>query len=128
MVSLVLLSHSRKIVEGAKELALQMGGEANILAVGGTKDGALGADFDATLEALQQAAAQGDVVVLADLGSARMTGGMAKDALDPPLQEHVHLCDAALVEGALLAAVSIAGGDSVQAVLEGLQPLVLDKD
>ncbi|MCL2205504.1 MAG: dihydroxyacetone kinase phosphoryl donor subunit DhaM [Treponema sp.] len=128
MVSLLLLSHSLKIVEGAKDLALQMGGEANIIAVGGTKVGTLGADYDSTFEAMHAAAEQGEVIVLADLGSARLTGQMAKEALDSELQTRVYLCDAALVEGALIAAIAISAEQSAEEVLKQLEEYILPKD
>ena len=128
MVSLLLLSHSQKIVEGAKELALQMGGEANIIAVGGTKTGALGADYDRTFAAMNEAAEQGEVIVLADLGSARLTGQMAQEALDSLLREKVFLCDAAIVEGALIAAIAIAADKSAEETLEQLKDYLLPKN
>jgi dihydroxyacetone kinase phosphotransfer subunit len=128
MVSLLLLSHSAKIVEGTREVALQMAGEAEIAVVGGTKDGSLGADFDLTLETVRNLAQKGDVIVLADLGSARMTGQMAAEALGVELQKRVHLCDAALVEGGLVAAIAIAAGQDAGAVLDQLQEYVLNKD
>jgi PTS hybrid protein len=128
MVSLLLLSHSPKIVEGAKELALQMGGDANIIAVGGTKAVTLGADYDKTFEAMEDAARRGEVVVLADLGSARMTGQMAHESLDDSLRARVFHSDAALVEGALIAAIAIAAGQSAQEVIDELQDYLLPKD
>lgn len=128
MVSLLLLSHSPKIVEGSRDLALQMGGDANIVTVGGTKDGDLGADYDRTFEAMKKAAEQGEVVVLADLGSARLTGQMAREALDNELQERVFLCDAALVEGALIAAIAIAAGQSAAETLDQLKEYLLPKN
>jgi len=128
MVSLLLLSHSPKIVEGARDLALQMGGEANIIPVGGTKAGTLGADYDKIFDAMKGAAEQGEVVVLADLGSARLTGQMARDALDEGLQKKVFPCDAAIVEGALIAAIAISAGQSAQETLDQLQEYLLPKD
>jgi dihydroxyacetone kinase phosphotransfer subunit len=128
MVSLLLLSHSAKIVEGTRDVALQMAGEAEIAVVGGTKDGSLGADFDETLETLRKLTQKGEVIVLADLGSARMTGQMAAEALEGELQNRVHLCDAALVEGGLVAAIAIAAGQDAEAVLGQLQEYVLNKD
>jgi PTS hybrid protein len=128
MVSLLLLSHSPKIVEGAKDLAIEMGGEANIITVGGTKAGTLGADYDRTFAAMQEAAKQGEVVVLADLGSARLTGQMAQEALDEGLKERVFLCDAAIVEGALIAAIAISAGQSAKETLEQLKDYLLPKN
>ena len=128
MVSLLLLSHSPKIVEGARDLALQMGGDANIITVGGTKAGTLGADYDSTYAAMEKAAEQGEVIVLADLGSARLTGQMAQEALADGLRERVYLCDAAIVEGALIAAIAIAAGQSAQETLDQLQEYLLPKN
>ena len=128
MVSLLLLSHSPKIVEGAKDLAIQMGGDANIITVGGDKAGTLGADYDRTYAAMHEAAGQGDVIVLADLGSARLTGQMAREALDDELRDRVYLCDAALVEGALIAAIAIAAGQTAGETLDQLREYLLPKD
>jgi len=128
MVTLLLLSHSPKIVEGTKELALQMGGDANIITVGGTKAGTLGADYDRTHAAMREAAEHGEAVVLADIGSARLTGQMAKEALDGRLREKVFLCDAALVEGALIAAIAIAAGHSAEETLDQLKDYLMPKN
>ena len=38
MVGMVLVSHSYKLAEGARELASQMAGEVSIAAAGGTED------------------------------------------------------------------------------------------
>ena len=127
MVSLLLISHSPKIAEGVKDLAQEMGGVANIISVGGTNAGTLGTDYDSIFAAMSEAAEQGEVIVLADLGSARLTGQMAREALDNNLQERVFLCDAALVEGALIAAISIEAGQSAQEILDQLQEYVLPK-
>jgi len=128
MVSLLLLSHSPKIVEGARDLALEMGGEANIIAVGGTKAGTLGTDYDRTYAVMKEAAEQGEVIVLADLGSARLTGQMAKEALDDGLRKRVFPCDAAIVEGALIAAIAISAGQTVQEALDQLRDYLLPKN
>jgi PTS hybrid protein len=127
MVSLLLLSHSPKIAEGTRELALQMAADANIIAIGGTNAGTLGADYDRIYAAMEEAAKQGEVVVLADLGSARLTGQMARESLDADLRERIFLCDAALVEGSVAAAVSIAAGQNVACALEQMEEFVLPK-
>jgi PTS hybrid protein len=127
MTSLLLLSHSPKIVEGVRDLALEMAGETNIIPVGGTKAGTLGTDFDRILEAMREAAGQGEVLVLADLGSARLTGQMAKEALDSAMQERVFLSDAALVEGAVAAAVAASAGAPAKSVLADIEEYELEK-
>lgn len=127
MVSLLVLSHSKKLAEGVKELAGEMSGGASIYAVGGTKEGALGSDFDATFAALSEAADKGEVIVLADMGSTRMTAQMALEALDEDAQKRVYPNDAALVEGSVLAAVSMAAGMEAADILEQLKDFKLDK-
>jgi len=127
MVSLMLLSHSHKIADGVKEFAFQMTGEVNIIAVGGNKAGTLGTDYDRTLARMQEAAEHGEVIVLADIGSARLTGQMAREALGEKLRARVFLCNAALVEGALVAAIAIAAEQSAKETLEQLQEYLLPK-
>ena len=128
MVTLLLLSHSPKIAEGARDLALQMGGDANIVPVGGTKSGTLGADYDITFAVMEEAARKGEVIVLADLGSARLTGQTAREALDEELRKRVYPCDAAIVEGALIAAIAISAGRSAGETLDQLQDYLLPKE
>ena len=128
MISLLILSHSSKIAEGVKDFALQMAGETNIIAIGGTNTGDLGTDYDRTFDAMHKAAEQGEAICLADIGSARLTGQMAREALDDELRERVFMCDAALVEGALIAAIAIAADSSVKETLEQLQEYLLPKN
>lgn len=127
MTTLMLLSHSPKIVEGIRDLAMEMASEANIVPVGGNNAGGLGSDFDRTFAALEAAAKTGEVVLLADLGSAKMTGEMAREALSAELQSRVFLSDAALVEGGIVAAVAIAGGGGADAVIAELKEYAIDK-
>jgi PTS hybrid protein len=128
MVSLMLLSHSAKVAEGTRELAAQMAGAVEIIAAGGTADGRTGSDFDRTFAAMRDAAARGDVIVLADLGSARMAGQLAAEALDESLRPRVFLSDAALVEGAIAAALAIAAGYDAGQTLAELRPYALPKN
>ena len=127
MVSLILLSHSPKIVEGIKDLAFEMGGDTNVIPIGGSKAGTLGADYDRILAAMNEAAAKGEVIVLADLGSAQLTGQMAQEALPAALRERVFLSNAALVEGGVVAAVGIASGQSAEKTLAQLEEYTLPK-
>lgn len=122
MVGIVIVSHSSKIAEGVKDLALQMAGENQpILAVGGTETGEIGTD-PVRIQAAMEEADQGEgVVVLADLGSAIMSVGLAKEMMDPDLARKVYLANAPLVEGAVGAAVEAAAGSSVAEVLQTAQ-------
>ncbi|WP_457947654.1 dihydroxyacetone kinase phosphoryl donor subunit DhaM [Pseudarthrobacter sp. alpha12b] len=123
-VSIVVVSHSEKIADGAVELAAQMAPDVVILPAGGTDDGRIGTSLEKVLAAIEQAGAQaggqdhgaaGDgTVVLTDLGSAVMTAESALEFLESPAG--VLLADAPLVEGLVAAAVAAQGGADVQAV------------
>ncbi|MDQ0662006.1 PTS hybrid protein [Arthrobacter ulcerisalmonis] len=129
-VSIVVVSHSEKIADGAVELAAQMAPDVVILPAGGTDDGRIGTSLEKVLAALEQAAAQdsahnsaqagGDgTVVLTDLGSAVMTAESALEFLEN--SAGVLLADAPLVEGLVAAAVAAQGGADVQGVREAAE-------
>jgi PTS hybrid protein len=111
-VGLVIVSHSARLAEGVVELAGQMAPLVPILAAGGMADGGLGTDFDAVSRALTDADRGAGVVLLFDLGSARMTADMAVE-----MHDNAVVADAPLVEGAVAAAVAAAGGADLAAVV-----------
>ncbi|MFJ6027274.1 dihydroxyacetone kinase phosphoryl donor subunit DhaM [Pseudarthrobacter sp. NPDC092424] len=113
-VSLVVVSHSDKIADGAAELAAQMAPDVLILPAGGTTDGRIGTSLEKVLAALGSLAEDGEAVVLADLGSAVMTAESALEFADRPAS--VLLADAPLVEGLVAAAVAAQGGAGMLAV------------
>jgi PTS hybrid protein len=114
-VGLVIVSHSALLAAGVVELAGQMAPDVPILAAGGMPDGGLGTDYDTVSRALADADHGAGVVLLFDLGSARMTADMAVETLDDPATAVV--ADAPLVEGAVAAAVAAAGGADLAAVV-----------
>jgi len=127
LAALVVVSHSPLIAEGILQLTSEIAKEAKVYAVGGTKTGVLGSDFDATLNILNKLTEDTEVVVLTDLGSSRMTAQMAIEALTPEKREKISLSDAALVEGSIAAAAIISAGFDIAGVMEQLEPLNLPK-
>jgi PTS hybrid protein len=113
-VSIVVVSHSEKIADGAVELAAQMAPDVVIVAAGGTSDGRIGTSLEKVLAALDQAAGSDGAVILTDLGSAVMTAESALEFTDNP--DGVVLADAPLVEGLVAAAVAAQGGADIQTV------------
>lgn len=113
-VSIVVVSHSEKIADGAVELAAQMAPNVMILAAGGTGDGRIGTSLEKVMAALDKAAGGDGAVILADLGSAVMTAESALEFVDDP--EKFLLADAPLVEGLVAASVAAQGGADVEAV------------
>ena len=113
-VSIVVVSHSEKIADGAAELAAQMAPDVLVLTAGGTADGRIGTSLEKVLAALDHAAGGDGTVILTDLGSAVMTAESALEFAEDPAG--VLLADAPLVEGLVAASVAAQGGADVQAV------------
>ncbi|HEY0452653.1 dihydroxyacetone kinase phosphoryl donor subunit DhaM [Actinophytocola sp.] len=113
-VGLVVVSHSARLADGVVEVAAQMAPDVRVVAAGGTADGGIGTDFDAVSAALGDADTGAGVVVLYDLGSARMVAEMAVEALPGP--DTAVLVDAPVVEGAVAAAVAAQSSADLAAV------------
>ena len=118
-VAVLVVSHSKNLAEGVKELALQMARAQNsVWAVGGTDDARIGTSATAIHAALETALDTAKaVVVLMDLGSAYLNTVMAREMLSLAQQERVFLADAPLVEGAILAVVAATSGSSPAEVM-----------
>ncbi len=114
-VAIVAVSHSAELAAGVAQLAAQMAPDVTIIGVGGS-DGGLGTSFSAITDALQRADSAAGIVVLYDLGSARLTSESAIEFLDPQLAERIDIVDAPLVEGANAAAVEAESGADRAAV------------
>lgn len=128
-VGLVIVSHSEKIAEGVVELAAQMAPDVVLVAAGGAEDGTgparIGTSFDRVQAAIGRASGGDGVVVLTDLGSAVMTAEMVLEFLDPEVRDTVRLAQAALVEGAVAAAVQAQGGSSLDDVVRAAESAVV---
>src|SRR5258708_39996805 len=116
-VGLVIVSHSSRLAEGVAELAEQMAqGKVAIAVAGGASGGALGTSVDKIINALHEADGPEGILVLLDLGSAVMATEMAVEAFTQESQHPVVISPAPLAEGAVIAAVEAAIGNSVQEV------------
>lgn len=118
MVGLLIVSHSRSIAEGVKDLAAQMTqNDVPIAVAGGTDDGTLGTSAERIGSAAAGLAAIEGFVVLLDMGSAVLSTELA---LEGHAQPHI-ISNAPLVEGALLAAVEAATGAGLQQVADAAE-------
>jgi PTS hybrid protein len=116
LVGLVVVSHSSRLAAGVVEVAEQMAPNVDVVPAGGTAEGGIGTDFDAVVAAIERADEGAGVVVLYDLGSARMVAEMAVEVAD-----NARLADAPLVEGAVAAAVSAEGGANLDEVAQAAE-------
>ena len=127
MVGIVIVSHSSKVAEGVKELALQMASNVPIAAAGGTSDNELGTDLEKIILAIKQVYSKDGVAILFDLGSACMNAQMAIESLTDEMQSNVKIIDAALVEGAITIAVDSSIGKSLHEIEVVARKLCLHK-
>ena len=125
-VAIVIVSHSRLVAEGAAEMVRAMvGDEVRLAACGGNPEGGLGTDVAAIKAAIEEVYTPAGVAILVDLGGAETNSEMAVEMLPGDWQERVVVCEAPIVEGAVMAATEAAGGSSlaeVRATAEELSP------
>jgi len=125
-VGIVIVSHSPKVAEGAADMVRQMVGDSVPLAwTGGNSEGGLGTDVASIIEAIERAWSDAGVAVLVDLGGAETNSEMAIDMLASDRRERVVVCEAPVVEGAVMAATEASGGatlDAVRRTAEELSP------
>lgn len=125
-VGIVIVSHSPKVAEGAADMVRQMVGDQVPLAfAGGNADGGLGTDVGAIMAAIEAAWSEAGVAILVDLGGAETNSEMAVELLDEDRRSRVVVCNAPIVEGAVIAAAEASGGsplDIVKQVAEELSP------
>lgn len=119
MVGIVIVSHSKQLAEGVRELAQQMTQGIALAIAGGIEDpeNPLGTDPIQVQQAIASVYSDDGVIVLMDLGSALMSAEMALEFLPPEQQDRVYLCEAPLVEGAIAACVAAASGSNIEQVI-----------
>lgn len=117
MVGIVIVSHSPKVAEGAADMVHQMVGDGVAVAwCGGNPEGGLGTDAAGILGAIDSVWNEKGVAVLVDLGGAEMNAEMAIEMLGDGRGERVRICNAPVVEGAVVAATEAAGGGTLEEV------------
>ncbi len=116
-VGIVIVSHSPKVAEGAADMVHQMVGDVVTVAwCGGNPEGGLGTDPGRILAAIDSVWTEKGVAVLVDLGGAEMNAEMAIEMLGDGRGAKVRICDAPVVEGAVIAATEAAGGGTLEEV------------
>lgn len=123
-VGIVIVSHSPKIAEGTAEMVRQMvGEEVRLAACGGDPAGGLGTDVASIQAAIEQVYGPAGVAILVDLGGAETNSEMAVEFLPDDRRDKVVVCDAPIVEGAVMAATEAAGGGSLEEVRAAAEEL-----
>lgn len=125
-VGIVIVSHSPLVAEGTADMVRQMvGNEVPLAYCGGNGSGGLGTSVEAILAAIDRAWSDAGVAILVDLGGAETNSEMAVEMLPEERSGKVVICNAPIVEGAVIAATEASGGAPlavVKATAEELSP------
>ena len=126
-VGIVIVSHSPKVAEGAADMVRQMVGDSVPIAfAGGNPEGGIGTDVGAIMAAIDAAWSEAGVAILVDLGGAETNSEMAIEMMREDRRSRVVICNAPIVEGAVMAATEASGGSDlakVKATAEELMAL-----
>lgn len=132
MVSIILVSHSRKITDGLKEMIEEMTGKMDhisIISAGGTDDGRLGTDPINLKEEIENSSDCDTIFLFADIGSAVMSIETAIELLeDEVLAAKCVYVEGPLVEGAFVGAVKCMSDPSKEAVVAEVAKLKQERD
>jgi phosphoenolpyruvate---glycerone phosphotransferase subunit DhaM len=124
-VGIVIVSHSPKVAEGAADMVRQMVGTTVLVAhTGGNPEGGLGTAVDGILTAIDRVWSDAGVAILVDLGGAETNSEMAIEMLPAARQGRVVICNAPVVEGAVMAATESSGGATLDAVKRAAEELM----
>jgi len=126
LVGIVIVSHSIDIAKGIYDMVRKISGsELKVAFCGGTVDGRLGTNVKSVQDAIEEAWSPAGVVILVDLGSAEINSEIAIDMLPAERRGIVVVCNAPIVEGAVVAATEAKAGSplaDVQRAAEELSP------
>ena len=123
-VGIVIVSHSPLIARGTADMVRQMVGDSVPLAwSGGNSHGELGTDAGGILKAIEEAWSDAGVAVFVDLGGAETNSELAIEMLGSPRSKRVSICNAPIVEGAVIAAAEASGGASLTKVVATAEEL-----
>ncbi len=133
MVNLLLVSHSKKLVEGLAEMVQQMVSSKNVkiaTAAGvGENHQELGTNAMDILEKIEEIYSEDGILILMDLGSALLSTEMALDLLHPEMRANIKVCPAPFVEGSVSAGVQADLGADLETVYrEAMQSLRAKND
>lgn len=125
-VGIVIVSHSPDVARGTADMVRQMvGSEVPLAWCGGTADGRLGTSVDAIIAAINDAWSERGVAILVDLGGAETNSEMAVEMLPEKRRGRAIVCNAPIVEGAVMAATEASSGatlEDVRRTAEELRP------
>ena len=120
MVGIVLVSHSRALVEALRDYTRVIAPRAAVAVAGGIPNGEFGTSYGSVYRAVSEVNNPDGVIVLIDMGAAAMVVKMVLSDLDDP---RVRMVDCPFVEGAVEATVQAQAGVERDTIIESLKSL-----
>lgn len=125
LVSVVIVSHSPEVARGTADMVHQMVGDSVAVGYcGGNPDGELGTDMEKIRATLTEVWSEAGVAVLVDLGGAEMNSEMAIEMLPEEHRDRVVICNAPIVEGAVMAATQASTGSALAEVCKAAEEAI----
>lgn len=121
-LGIIIISHSKGIASGIRDLLAEVAQDVAITSVGGTEDGGIGTSFDQA-QTIVDENPKNDLLAFFDLGSARMNLEMVADFTD----KEITIMQVPIVEGAYTAAALLQAGVDKKAILQQLSELEIKK-
>jgi phosphoenolpyruvate---glycerone phosphotransferase subunit DhaM len=116
-VGIVIVSHSADVARGTADMVRQMVGDEVPLAwCGGDPSGGLGTSVETIMQAIDAAWSDSGIAILVDLGGAETNSEMAIEMQPAERRGRIVICNAPIVEGAVMAATEASGGGSLEDV------------
>ena len=123
-VGIVIVSHSPEVAKGTADMVRQMvGAQVPLAWCGGNPAGGLGTSVEAICKAIEAAWSDRGVAIMVDMGGAETNSEMAIEMLAQPKHAKVVVCNAPIVEGAVIAATEASSGSSLETVRKTAEEL-----
>ena len=114
------------MARGTADMVRQMvGDEVPLAHCGGNGEGGLGTSVERIMATIEEAWSERGVALLVDLGGAETNSEMAIEFMPEDRRARIVICNAPIVEGAVMAATEASGGSdlrTVRATAEELSP------
>lgn len=117
MATIGIISHSKDIAQGVKDLLAQMSPDVTVIAKGGNNEGEVGTSIDTVNEIIDELTE--DALLFYDIGSAEMNLEMAIDLYEGDYK--LYKVDGPIVEGAFLASVSLSTGATLEEAISSIE-------
>ncbi|WP_394876789.1 dihydroxyacetone kinase phosphoryl donor subunit DhaM [Mammaliicoccus lentus] len=117
MATIGIISHSKDIAQGVKDLLAQMSPDVTVIAKGGNNEGEIGTSIDTVNEIIDELTE--DALLFYDIGSAEMNLEMAIDLYEGDYK--LYKVDGPIVEGAFLASLSLSTGATLEEAISSIE-------